>query len=218
MMALFDTSDTLDVCQDEIGMAAGQLLTPLTYRKYLGCTYGIDNGAFSNFVPKDFRSLLKRQEGHKKNLKFVAVPDVVGSARRTLEVFEGWCEELRDWPKALVMQDGQQDLSIPWGQIAAVFIGGSTEFKESDHAMAICKAAKALGKWVHVGRVNHKERVDKFFDVADSIDGTGISRYSHMRLAIKDALPDIKASSKARIVRAIKANNKMLLPFKFGGG
>ncbi len=44
-----------------------------------------------------------------------------------------------------------------------------------------------MEKWVHIGRVNHGERWQHFKKLgADSADGTGIARYSHMREAIAD--------------------------------
>jgi hypothetical protein len=73
------------------------------------------------------------------------------------------------------------DFTIPWNDIDAIFIGGSTEFKLSKHSQQICKAAKSLDKWVHIGRVNTPERFEWASDLADSIDGTGLSRYSWMR-------------------------------------
>jgi hypothetical protein len=81
-----------------------------------------------------------------------------------------------------VCQDGQEDLPIPWELISAVFIGGSTSWKTSPAAEAICRARRATGKHVHVARVNGRERLEKVIEMgADSIDGSGISRYSHMR-------------------------------------
>jgi hypothetical protein len=66
-----------------------------------------------------------------------------------------------------------------------VFIGGSTNWKCSDHAARIIQAAKILGKHVHVGRVNHAPRFEHFLALgADSFDGTGIARFTHMREAI----------------------------------
>ena len=48
-------------------------------------------------------------------------------------------------------------------------------------------AAQALGKWVHVGRVNHAERWQHFEELGvDSVDGTGLSRYSRMRFGVAD--------------------------------
>ena len=76
-------------------------------------------------------------------------------------------------------------MPIPWDEIVAVFIGGTDDFKLGRHGAACVKAAKALGKWVHVGRVNTPGRLEYFEDLgADSCDGTGLARYSHMRAAI----------------------------------
>lgn len=49
------------------------------------------------------------------------------------------------------------------------------------------RAAQALGKWTHVGRVNTPSRMTRFQDLGvDSCDGTGISRFSWMRHKIAD--------------------------------
>lgn len=186
MIALLDCSrEGMASAPAELpGLEIGQLLTPLTRRADLGLPYGIDNGAFAKFDPKAFRSLLARQAGQEHRCLFVAVPDVVGSARRTLEVFNIWHEEMDRWPLALVAQDGIEDLPIPWDLLSAVFIGGSTDFKSSAAAVSVAKAAKALSLHVHVGRVNTRDRLELWRENgADSIDGTGLSRYSHMREA-----------------------------------
>ena len=187
MIVLLDTGQDLSACAAELGCDVGQLLTPLTrYRlREPARQWAIDNGAFSRFEEKAFLSLLEREEHHKANCLFVTAPDVVGSARRTLEVFEHWKGRLAAWPIALACQDGQEDLPLPWDDVAAVFIGGSTNWKLSDSAAQCIKAAKALGKWAHVGRVNDPARFDYFEKLgADSIDGSGIARYTHMREAI----------------------------------
>ena len=187
VIALLDTSEDLSTCAAELGCDVGQLLTPLTRFKlqYPQLPWAIDNGAFAGFDEKSFLSLLVREEHHKASCLFVTVPDVVGSARRTGEVFDRWKSRLASWPIALAIQDGQDGLAIPWDDIAAVFIGGSTEFKVSAAAAHIVKAAHLLGKWAHVGRVNDPARFAYFAEMgADSVDGTGMSRYSHMRLSI----------------------------------
>ena len=187
MIALLDTHHDSDECESELGCPVGQLLTPLTrYRiKDPERPWAIDNGAFSRFEERAFFSLLDRESHHKENCLFVTVPDVVGSARRTLEVFERWKKRLMGWKLALACQDGQEHLTIPWDDIDAVFIGGSTNWKCSDYAVHIIKAAKLLGKWVHIGRVNHAPRFEHFKQAgADSFDGTGIARYTHMRESI----------------------------------
>lgn len=181
---MLDTSEDLTVCQQEIGCVVEQLLTPLTRfkRQQEESMFCIDNGAFSRFDADGFLSLLERERASRHLCRFVACPDVVGSARRTLEVFDQWTWKLHGWPIALVVQDGQEDLTIPWRDISAVFIGGSTGWKLGPHAAAVIKAAKAIGKWVHVGRVNTPARFEYFEALgSDSIDGSGLARFSWMR-------------------------------------
>lgn len=187
-MALLDNGQDLSECAIEIGCEVGQLLTPLTrYRlRDPSRKFAIDNGRFSpGWREESFLSLLTREQANQERCLFVTVPDVVGSARRTLEVFDRWHRRLQGWKLALACQDGQEDLDIPWDEIAAVFIGGSTRWKCSEHAGHIIQAAQALGKWTHAGRVNDPGRWEHFENLdVDSIDGTGLARYSHMRKAI----------------------------------
>jgi hypothetical protein len=184
---MLDTNNDLDECAAELGHPTEQLFTPLTrYRnRHHDRRFGIDNGSFSQFNKKAFLALLEREKERRDLCRFVAVPDVVGSARRTLEVFDYWYPLLNHWPLALVAQDGQENLPIPWEHLAAMFIGGSTKFKESDEVKQIIRAAKAMDKWVHVGRVNTPGRLQGFIEIgADSIDGSGLAKYTHMREAI----------------------------------
>jgi hypothetical protein len=184
MIVMLDTSQDLDVCASEIGCEVEQLLTPLTRYspQQPDKMFAIDNGAFSKFNPKAFIGLLEREKPRRKLCRFVCAPDVVGSAIRTLEVFEHWHPKLSEWPIALVAQDGQESHPIPWDRIDAIFIGGSTDWKMGPEAAAIVKASKAVGKWCHAGRVNTPGRFEYFEKLgADSIDGTGLSRYTHMR-------------------------------------
>ncbi len=184
---MLDTSEDLDIAAAEINHPVEQLLTPLTRfsNRRPESHFAIDNGSFSKFNRKGFESLLEREKERKRLCRFVAVPDVVGSARRTAEVFDYWFPLICQWPLALVAQDGQEDIAIPWEHIEAVFIGGTTEFKESDIAIQIIKAAQAMSKWVHVGRVNQPGRFAAFKKLGvDSIDGSGIAQYSKQRIAI----------------------------------
>jgi hypothetical protein len=184
MLVMLDTSHDLRECAAELGCEVEQLLTPLTRFKLQEPDqhFAIDNGAYSGFRSDDFLALLKREDERRKLCRFVSVPDVVGSAIRTCEVFEFWQPRLQRWPLAFVAQDGQENHPIPWNRIAAVFIGGTTQFKMGPHTETIIRAAQAIGKWVHVGRVNTPGRFEYFEKLgADSIDGTGLSRYSWMR-------------------------------------
>lgn len=184
MIALLDNGQDLAQCEAEIGVPVGQLLTPLT--RYTlrepERPWAIDNGGFGKLDIPRFKALLAREKHRKNKCLFVTAPDIVGSARRTLELFEVWEPQLEGWPVALVVQDGQEHLPIPWNNCDAIFIGGSTNWKCSEHVVHIVKAAKALGKWVHVGRVKTALRWKHFEELeADSGDGNGIGRYTHMR-------------------------------------
>lgn len=186
---MLDTSHDLTEAQAELGCGVEQLLTPLTRftRQHPNARFAIDNGAFARFDANAFLSLLEREKDAKTLCRFVACPDVVGSARRTLECFGHWRYKLSGWPLALVAQDGQEDMDIPWEGIAAVFIGGSTSWKLSKAAADVVKAAKVIGKWVHAGRVNTPARFEYFEELgADSIDGTGLSRFTWMRTRIHE--------------------------------
>jgi len=184
VIALLDTSEDLKVCEAEIGVKVEQLLTPLTRFKpqYPKEMCAIENGGFAEFKEKAYLTLLDRESGRMSKVRWVTIPDVPGSARRTLECYEFWYPRICSWPLAFVCQDGQEDLPIPWEHVAAVFIGGSTSWKLSHHAAATVKAAKIMGKLAHAGRVNTPGRFEYFEKLGvDSIDGTGLSRYSHMR-------------------------------------
>jgi hypothetical protein len=187
MIVMLDTPQDLKVCADELGCLVEQLFTPLTRRNPQSTEqmFAMDNGAFARFDQNLFAAMLEKHEPRKHLCRFVAVPDVVGSALRTIECFKRWAPKLSDWPIAFVCQDGQESLEIPWDQCAAVFIGGSTEWKMSKHAAAIVKTSKVLGKWCHIGRINTPGRFEHFDELgADSCDGTGLAKYSHMRTAI----------------------------------
>lgn len=160
----------------------GQLLTPLTRYAYNTGLYGIDNGAFSKFDEKSFRTLLTRQEDSKHNCLFVTCPDIVGSAQRTIELFNRrrlWIPD--GWPVAMVAQDGVENIEIPWDSMDAIFIGGRDPWKDSQAVVDVVKTAKILGKWVHVGRVNTIRRFNHFAAIgSDSCDGSGVAMYDHM--------------------------------------
>jgi len=165
-----------------------QLRTPLT--RYALCEtatpYGLDNGCFGGKLPAAWRRLL--DEARIYPPLWAASPDVVGSARRTLELWPRFQRAMNGIPRALVLQDGIGECAIPWDELDAVFIGGTDAFKISAEARAAAIAARMLGKWVHVGRVNTAERALHWKDLADSIDGSGISRYDHMLRSVLDAL------------------------------
>lgn len=60
-----------------------------------------------------------------------------------------------------------------WREIDAVFVGGTTSWKLSQHAEKVCFEARRRGKWVHMGRVNSLRRMQIAADFGcQSVDGT----------------------------------------------
>lgn len=162
----------------------GVLLTPramqsLDWIAESGMIWACDNDCFNGLDPDRFCSMVDRVFPRPHRCAFVTIPDEVANHDATLELWELWYPYVAEvgLPAAFVLQDGAAIETIPWGQIRALFIGGSTEYKESLEARAICLEARHRGIWVHVGRVNTQRRERRFIGVADSIDGTAYSMF-----------------------------------------
>lgn len=116
---------------------------------------------------------------------FVTVPDVVADAERTRARFDKWIDRVESYchPAAYVLQDGEDGSSVPWDRIAAVFVGGSTEYKLGEQAADVVMQAKARGLWAHMGRVNTRGRYRYAAAIGiDSIDGSSFGRMPAKRL------------------------------------
>jgi hypothetical protein len=127
--------------------------------------------------------MLERMRGSKP--LFVTAPDVVADAIATMDLIDRWAPVVRSYgyPVAFVLQDGQEKLCMPWAQIDAVFIGGSTEYKLGPEVRWLIREAKWRGKWVHMGRVNSLNRLGYARDIGcDSADGTGYSMFPDANL------------------------------------
>lgn len=148
--------------------------------------WAADNAAFTGFDPAAFCRMLGRIAGS-AGCRFVACPDVVGDAAATPRLFSIWAPAIRalGLPVALVAQDGLDHYPVPWDQLAALFIGGSTDWKLSPVAAALTREAKARGKWTHFGRCNTKKRFRHAYQLGcDSIDGSGFSRWPDQRIPV----------------------------------
>jgi hypothetical protein len=163
---------------------------PALYARAAAIPYGLDNGCYSKFERAAWDRLLEQAEEDAP--VFACLPDIVGNAQRTLELFEYFKRHTNGIPRALVIQNGIDRVCIPWDDLAAVFIGGDDAFKISRAALEVARVAKMLGKWVHVGRVNTAKRVRNWKGLADSIDGTGMSRFDHM---LEDALAEVRGET-----------------------
>lgn len=171
-----------------------QLRTPLTQYALAGVPWALENGCFKGFDRARWLRMLDEAERIMWETDgsrpiFVTLPDIVGDAQRTVELFDAFKLRTNEFPRALVLQNGIERVRIPWDDLDAVFIGGDDAFKFSPQAVAAAKTAKMLGKWVHVGRVNTAARVENWMDLADSLDGSGVSRYDHM---LEDVLAKIR--------------------------
>jgi hypothetical protein len=137
----------------------------------------MDNGAFSGFDEGAFVRMLERFHDVPGCL-FVTAPDVVADAAATFARWTFWSRAIRGMRlrPAYVAQDGLHPSIMP--DCEAVFIGGSTAFKEGEQVRALCAYCKARGIWVHWGRVNGRRRYLMAKSAgADSVDGTGFSRF-----------------------------------------
>jgi hypothetical protein len=162
-------------------MTAGHLGTILTpaqgNRLPPGATWAADNGCFGKGYPGDqaWLTWLDKHSVHADRCLFATAPDVVGDAVATLARSTPHLPAIRalGYPAALVAQDGLEHLTVPWDDFDALFIGGTTEWKLGPAARTLVAEAKALGKHVHMGRVNSRRRWGYAEYIGcDSVDGT----------------------------------------------
>jgi hypothetical protein len=163
------------------GVGLGMIDTPRQGNKRpKGVVWCADNGCFGTGYPGDeaWLAWLDRNADDAPLCAFATAPDVVGDATATMRRSRPFLSAIRDrgYPAALVAQDGLENLSVPWDEIDALFIGGSTDWKLSAPAETLCREAQTRGKWVHMGRVNSRKRllIAKRWG-CDSADGTYIA-------------------------------------------
>lgn len=156
----------------------GQIATPAAgNRVEVGVEWCADNAVFAGKYPGDdaYLAWLADRAHLAAWCRFVVSPDVVGDAAATIALSAPMLPRIRalGFPAAFVAQDGLEDLDVPWDSFDVLFIGGSTEWKLGAAARRVVAEAKAHGKWVHMGRVNSRERI-QYADAigCDSVDGT----------------------------------------------
>lgn len=106
---------------------------------------------------------------------FAVAPDVVGNATATIARSLPVLPQIRalKFPAAFVAQDGLERMTVPWDAFDVFFIGGTTGWKLSPMALMLIWQAKAIGKPVHMGRVNSRKRFITARDMGcDTVDGT----------------------------------------------
>jgi hypothetical protein len=156
----------------------GQIATPAAgNRVEPGRHWCADNAVFAGKYPGDdaYLTWLADRQRFAADCQFVVAPDVVGDAVATLALSAPMLPRIRalGFPVAFVAQDGLEDLTVPWDAFDCLFIGGSTEWKVGRAAAGLVAEAKRRGKWVHMGRVNSRERIQYAAAIGcDSVDGT----------------------------------------------
>ncbi len=166
----------------------GRLVQPRHYSSIeataaAGIPWAADNDCFQGLDAPAYERMLERLAGLPGCL-FVTVPDTVAEAGLTDLSFEeyGPLVHMHGLPVAYVAQDEgveYESRGIPWGAIDALFMGGSTEWKESRAALDLSLEAHRRGLWVHWGRVNTKRRLDLIVEDgwADSFDGSSFAQW-----------------------------------------
>lgn len=181
----------------------GVLITPGNgNREWWGpeTVWAADNECFGGLNAPAFLRMLAKLVGFETRPAFVPCPDVVADAGATWAQYDVWHPVIRSlgFPVALVLQDGLETLKhrtrLPWVfkfEVSAVFVGGSTDWKLSDHAAALTLQAHDAGLHVHWGRVNTMRRIEyiarRCRDGAawcDTVDGTGFSTWGEARMPL----------------------------------
>lgn len=164
---------------------AGQLIVPAKSRRNWGGVFGMDNSAFVSFDEQKFLRLQERNRPHAAACLFATCPDIVGDMRRTLEVWRHRDRFANGFALCLVIQNGAEDLEIPWDETPAVFIGGTDPWKDSKACLDVVRTAKILGKHTHCGRVNQIKRYKLYAEVGtDTCDGSSIALHDYKLRAI----------------------------------
>lgn len=151
--------------------------------------WAADNDCFNRGEQFDLDTFLRWLADQKRlapSCQFAVAPDVVGNAAATLTRSRDVLPIIRNlgYPAAFVAQDGLEGLPVPWESFDVLFIGGSTAWKLSAHALHIAAEAKRRGKGVHMGRVNSLKRLIAAAGMGcDSVDGTMLAFKPDARLA-----------------------------------
>lgn len=125
----------------------------------LGCIDGPDFVKRINF--NAVAKWLPLMTPYRSRCLFLAGFDIVFDAEATLDAYQEYKGYFREWPVAYVAQNGAENLPIP-DDCFCVFIGGDTQWKESYEAVTVILRAQAMGKHVHIGRVNWWDRYELF--------------------------------------------------------
>ena len=147
------------------------------------CFQGLSHRRYCLMLDRLQEALIAANDGERRGEcwhgrpLFVTVPDAVADSRTTAHLWGVWAHAVRrrGLPLAFVAQNGcdRPNMSPPWHEFDAVFIGGDTAWKLGPEARRIVRICKEHGKHVHMGRVNTLRRLRYAESIGvDSVDGT----------------------------------------------
>ena len=141
--------------------------------------WAADNGCFAHpdrFSMEKYQRFLDRALTlHGDRCLFAIAPDVPFDSDATRARFEVYGPTMKSIgaPVAYAAQNGTGVEDVPWTDIDALFIGGTTEWKTGGESGALIQAARERGLWVHMGRCNSLRRLQTARAMGcDSADGT----------------------------------------------
>lgn len=219
-MLLLVSGATTTVAQFAHHPALGRLVQPRSWGSIAavaraGQPWGADNDALAGINPDAYLQMLDAiAAAPRDHLRFVAAPDavertsdgIVGSWEGTCWLWRCWRPALvsRGLPAAIVLQDGAMPDTVPWEELAAIFVGASTRWKLSRTAETLVRLARARGLWTHIGRVNTMGRVARAEAMgAHSIDGSQFSRWPRKYIPRFLARLEYRQHSLQEVLRAM---------------
>jgi hypothetical protein len=143
-----------------------------------GQLWAADTGCYTRperYTDARYLAWLRKHAGDLERCIFATAPDVVGDMERTLDIAVPMLGQIRalGYPAALVCQPTTTTDMVPWELVDALFLGGPDAWKHGEDAYRLCRAARARGVWLHMGRVNGAGRMDLARSFGcDSVDGT----------------------------------------------
>jgi hypothetical protein len=166
--------------RDDLAPEMGVMVTPMMGNRLPALRrWAADTGCFSQPERHDDDAYIAwLAERDSARCLFATAPDVVGDADATLARSAPMLTRIREagYRSALVGQDGLRPDMLPWENIDAFFVGGSTAWKLGEAAADLVREANARGKWTHMGRVNSERRVMYAKSIGcKSVDGTYIA-------------------------------------------
>jgi 7-cyano-7-deazaguanine synthase in queuosine biosynthesis len=169
----------------------GMTVTPKQGNKIPpGAEFIFDNSCFAGGYPGNdaFIRLLEHYRPVQDRCLFVVAPDVApaGPMVESLRRSRPMLQRIREagYRAALALQNGCEDVALPWGEFDVVFIGGDTTWKLGPAARRIAREARLRGKLVHMGRVNTLRRLRIAQEFCDTADGTCLTRGPDVNLPL----------------------------------